>query len=356
VADVRVVGIEKTFGETKVLKGVSVSVPEGGFCVLVGSSGCGKSTLLRCIAGLEEPTAGTIHIGQRDVTRLPPRDRDIAMVFQSYALYPHLTVAKNLAFGLELRKTPQADIDKRVAEVAELLGLTPLLSRLPKELSGGQRQRVAMGRAIARRPAVFLFDEPLSNLDAALRSQVRVQIRKLHDSLSATSVYVTHDQVEAMTLADVMVVLHQGRVEQSGAPLDVYRKPRTRFVAGFLGTPSMAFLAGELRDGTLALAGGGRIALPAYAGQAVGAVELGVRAEDLVLAEDGPLRGEVDVVEALGSETFAHVTGDFGTVIAKLPARAMVKRGDKISLVPEATGTHLFDAQTGLAVERREPS
>ena len=351
MAEVRVVGIEKTFGDTKVLRGVSVDVPEGGFCVLVGSSGCGKSTLLRCIAGLEEPTAGTVHIGTRDVTRLPPRDRDIAMVFQSYALYPHLTVAKNLAFGLELRKTPQKEIDARVAEVAELLGLTPLLARLPKELSGGQRQRVAMGRAIARRPSVFLFDEPLSNLDAALRSQVRVQIRKLHDRLEATSIYVTHDQVEAMTLADVMVVLHQGQVEQAGAPLDVYRKPRTRFVAGFLGTPSMAFLRGVAGDGALTIEGGARVSLEGY--DASGEVELGVRAEDLVLSDDGPLRGEVDVVEALGNETFAHVVGSFGTLIAKLPARAMVKRGDQIALTPDPSGKHLFDATTGLALERR---
>jgi ABC-type sugar transport system ATPase subunit len=350
MAEVRIQGVEKTFGSTHVLRGVSVDVPEGGFCVLVGASGCGKSTLLRCIAGLEEPTAGTIHIGDRDVTRLPPRDRDIAMVFQSYALYPHLTVAKNLAFGLELRKTPPAEIDKRIAEVAELLGLTPLLGRLPKELSGGQRQRVAMGRAIARRPAVFLFDEPLSNLDAALRSQVRVQIRKLHDSLAATSVYVTHDQVEAMTLADVMVVLNQGQVEQIGPPLDIYRKPRTRFVAGFLGTPSMAFLKGELAGKQLTLKGGGVMELRAYEGQGTGAVELGVRAEDLLVGDDGPLRGEVDVVEALGSETFAHVHGAFGSVIVKLPARSTVKRGDTVGLTPDLASAHLFDEKTGLSL------
>src|SRR3954471_1270982 len=246
MASVDVSGLTKQFGSTQVLKGVSVAIPEGAFAVLVGPSGCGKSTLLRLLAGLEQADSGTIRFGDRDVTRLEPRERDIAMVFQSYALYPHLTVRENLAFGLKLRGTPQKEIDARIAEVAPQLGLGEYLDRLPRALSGGQRQRVAMGRAIVRRPSLFLFDEPLSNLDAALRAQVRVDIRKLHDRLGATSVYVTHDQVEAMTLADVLFVLNKGVVEQAGAPLEIFARPATRFVAGFLGSPAMNFAEVEL--------------------------------------------------------------------------------------------------------------
>src|SRR6185369_7260251 len=248
MASVNVTKLLKTFGQTQVLKGVSVDIPDGAFAVLVGPSGCGKSTLLRLLAGLENVDEGTIRFGDRDVTQLEPRERDIAMVFQSYALYPHLTVRDNLAFGLKLRKADPKDIERRVAEASEMLGLGPLLDRLPRALSGGQRQRVAMGRAIVRRPSLFLFDEPLSNLDAALRAQVRVDIRKLHDRLQATSVYVTHDQVEAMTLADVLFVLNKGVVEQSGAPLEVYARPLTKFVAGFLGSPAMNFLDAHLEQ------------------------------------------------------------------------------------------------------------
>ncbi|HSQ66326.1 MAG TPA: ATP-binding cassette domain-containing protein, partial [Polyangiaceae bacterium] len=239
-------GVHKAFGATQVLRGVDLSVPEGGFAVLVGSSGCGKSTLLRSIAGLETVDAGSIHLAGRDVTRLAPRDRDIAMVFQSYALYPHLSVRDNLAFGLKLRGVARGEIEARVREVSQMLGLEALLDRLPKQLSGGQRQRVAMGRAIARRPTMFLFDEPLSNLDAALRAEVRVDIRRLHDRLHATTVYVTHDQVEAMTLADTLWVMNKGLVEQSGPPLEVYERPRTRFVATFLGSPAMNLLDAKL--------------------------------------------------------------------------------------------------------------
>ncbi|HEY8074935.1 MAG TPA: ATP-binding cassette domain-containing protein, partial [Labilithrix sp.] len=230
-------GIHKAFGTTKILRGVDLEIPEGSFAVLVGPSGCGKSTLLRLVAGLETADEGTITLAGRDVTSLPPRDRDVAMVFQSYALYPHLTVRDNLAFGLELRGTEKSEIEKRIREASAMLGLEPLLDRLPKQLSGGQRQRVAMGRAIVRRPNIFLFDEPLSNLDAALRAEVRVDIRRLHDRLKATTLYVTHDQVEAMTLADTLWVLNGGLVEQKGPPLEVYEKPRTKFVATFLGSP-----------------------------------------------------------------------------------------------------------------------
>src|SRR5262245_9741883 len=242
MASVTVTALRKRFGSTEVLRGVDIEIPQGSFAVLVGPSGCGKSTLLRLLAGLEEADSGSIRFGEKDVTKLEPRDRDIAMVFQSYALYPHLTFRENLAFGLRLRKAPPAEIDRRVQEASEMLGLSALLDRLPRALSGGQRQRVAMGRAIVRRPSLFLFDEPLSNLDAALRSQVRVDIRKLHDRLNATSIYVTHDQVEAMTLADVLFVINRGAVEQCGAPLDVYARPATRFVAGFLGSPTMNFV------------------------------------------------------------------------------------------------------------------
>ena len=240
--------VTKSFGPTHVLRGVDVHVPDGGFAVLVGPSGCGKSTLLRLIAGLEEVTAGTIHFGEREVTHLEPRERDIAMVFQSYALYPHLTVRDNLAFGLRLRKTDEAVIRQRVAEAAAMLGLEALLDRLPKALSGGQRQRVALGRAIVREPKVFLFDEPLSNLDAKLRVTTRTEIKNLHQRLGVTTVYVTHDQEEAMTLGDRIVVMSDGRIQQVDTPLHIYRKPANRFVAAFLGAPPMNFLNGTVAE------------------------------------------------------------------------------------------------------------
>jgi sn-glycerol 3-phosphate transport system ATP-binding protein/multiple sugar transport system ATP-binding protein len=348
---VLVTGLKKSFGDTHILKGIDLEVPSGGFCVLVGPSGCGKSTLLRCLAGLEEPSSGSIHIGDREVTHLEPRERDIAMVFQSYALYPHLTVRDNLAFGLKLRKAPEAEIARRVEEASGLLGLDPLLDRLPKQLSGGQRQRVAMGRAIVRRPQLFLFDEPLSNLDAALRSQVRVDIRRLHDRLQATSVYVTHDQVEAMTLADVMVVLNQGKIEQSGHPLAIYRKPVTRFVAGFLGSPSMSFLMGAIgATGALELGG---LQLPAPSGldaQPGREVEVGVRAEDGRISDESSWKIRVDVVEALGSETYVHGEGPGGRLVLRLPARSQVKKGDQVGVVIDSEALHVFDRQTGTRI------
>ncbi len=341
MASVQVVELTKSFGETHILKGISLEVPAGGFCVLVGPSGCGKSTLLRCLAGLEEPTSGKILIGDRDVTALEPRERDIAMVFQSYALYPHLSVRDNLAFGLKMRRAAPDEITKRVAEASSLLGLDPLLDRLPKQLSGGQRQRVAMGRAIVRRPQLFLFDEPLSNLDAALRGQVRVDIRKLHDRLQATSVYVTHDQVEAMTLADVMVVLNRGHVEQAGPPLHIYRRPATRFVAGFLGSPSMSFLRGTAApDGSLRV---GDVTLAAPAGLKANPgqlVDIGVRAEEGRLDDASPWRMQVDVVEALGSETYVHGQGPGGSLVLRLEPRSQVKRGDTIGV--SFSSLHVF--------------
>jgi sn-glycerol 3-phosphate transport system ATP-binding protein/multiple sugar transport system ATP-binding protein len=347
MASLSVRGLTKGFGDNTILREIDLEVLAGGFCVLVGPSGCGKSTLLRCLAGLEEPDAGAIRIGDRDVTALPPRDRDIAMVFQSYALYPHLTVRENLAFGLKLRKAPADDIERRVREASDMLGLDTLLDRTPKQLSGGQRQRVAMGRAIVRRPALFLFDEPLSNLDAALRSQVRVEIRRLHDRLGATSVYVTHDQVEAMTLADVMVVLRGGRVEQAGAPLDVYRRPATRFVGGFLGSPTMAFLAATVGPRGLELVGGGSLPMPTEVRASQGQkIDVGLRAEDLSIAEEG-LAGKVEVTEALGSETFVHVETAAGTLIVRAPARIVPRRGDAVFVHVDASSLHLFDGETG---------
>ncbi|RYE90654.1 MAG: sn-glycerol-3-phosphate ABC transporter ATP-binding protein UgpC [Myxococcales bacterium] len=350
MASVQVVALTKSFGDTHILKGITLDVPAGGFCVLVGPSGCGKSTLLRCLAGLEEPTSGQILLGGRDVTAAEPRDRDIAMVFQSYALYPHLSVRDNLAFGLKMRRTAPDEIARRVAKASSQLGLDPLLDRLPRQLSGGQRQRVAMGRAIVRQPQLFLFDEPLSNLDAALRSQVRVEIRKLHDELGATSVYVTHDQVEAMTLADVMVVLNRGNVEQAGPPLDIYRRPATRFVAGFLGSPSMSFLRGAVAaDGSLRV---GDVSLPAPPGLRAPAgteVEVGVRAEEGRLDEASPWVMKAEVVEALGSETYVHGQGPGGALVLRLEPRSTVRRGDRLGVRFESV--HVFAAEGGARLD-----
>jgi ABC-type sugar transport system ATPase subunit len=360
VASVTVRGIEKCFGSTRVLRGIDIDVPDGGFAVLVGPSGCGKSTLLRVIAGLEETDAGTIRFGERDVTRLAPRDRDIAMVFQSYALYPHLSVRDNLAFGLSLRKTPKAEIERRIQEVAPMLGLDQLLERLPRELSGGQRQRVAMGRAIVRRPQLFLFDEPLSNLDASLRAQVRVEIRKLHDRLGATSVYVTHDQVEAMTLADRLFVLRDGQVEQSGAPLEIYAQPATRFVASFLGSPSMNFLPAKLASqGEQWIAEAAGLALP-LAAEALGrgasagrSVVVGVRPHDVRPYGDSgtaPIEPLVDVLEALGTESFAHCTVGEVAFVARLEGNERPSPGQRLRLEVPPPDVHVFDAETGRAL------
>lgn len=351
MAAVTIEGLLKRFGDTEVLKGVDAEVPEGSFAVLVGPSGCGKSTLLRLIAGLEQADGGTIHFDERDVTQLEPRERDVAMVFQSYALYPHLSVRENLCFGLKLRKAKQKDIDKRVEEAAAMLGLEPLLDRMPKALSGGQRQRVAMGRAIVRRPSLFLFDEPLSNLDAALRAQVRVDIRKLHDQLETTSVYVTHDQVEAMTLADVMFVLNRGTVEQAGPPLEVYDKPKSRFVAGFLGSPSMNFLEGKIDGDHVKIVApdgeGPRIAFAPTAKATEGrAVTVGIRPHHVEVAEVGvPL--EVTYTEALGGETYAYGKVAGQSVVVRLDAHERVAPGDVLKLRVEPESVQLFDADNG---------
>lgn len=358
-------GVKKSFGETHILKGVDVEIEEGSFAVLVGSSGCGKSTLLRLVAGLEEADEGSIWLAGRDVTSLPPRDRDVAMVFQSYALYPHLPVRENLAFGLRLRKTPSAEIDKRVKEASAMLGLDPFLDRLPKQLSGGQRQRVAMGRAIVRRPTIFLFDEPLSNLDAALRAEVRVDIRRLHDRLEATTLYVTHDQVEAMTLADVLWVMNQGLVEQKGPPLEVYERPRSLFVATFLGSPAMNLVDAKLtRSEGRWIASGPDLRLAVdetrFGAELVlgRAVKVGVRPHDLSRATDeksasGELK--VEVVEALGFEAFAYgwIRQAGPRIVVRLDGEdaRCVRAGSTLPLTAEPSRVHLFDTATGRALD-----
>jgi sn-glycerol 3-phosphate transport system ATP-binding protein/multiple sugar transport system ATP-binding protein len=352
-------GVTKAFGATKILKGVDLEIPEGSFAILVGSSGCGKSTLLRIVAGLETVDSGSVRLAGRDVTALPPRERDVAMVFQSYALYPHLTVEENLAFGLRLRKTPEPEIASRVREASAMLGLEQLLGRLPKQLSGGQRQRVAMGRAIVRRPNVFLFDEPLSNLDAALRAEVRVDIRRLHDRLGATTLYVTHDQVEAMTLADVLYVMNAGLVEQKGAPLDVYERPRTLFVAKFLGSPQMNLMEGKLarKDGRW-IAEGDDLSLAVDEERfgrdlALGKkVIVGVRPHDLEVASEGGA-GElkIELVEALGFEAYAHgwVRAAGPRIVVRLEG-VKAKVGDTLRVTADPSKVHLFDPQTERAL------
>jgi ABC-type sugar transport system ATPase subunit len=361
-------GVKKAFGAQPILRGVDLEIAEGAFAVLVGPSGCGKSTLLRLIAGLEQADEGTISLAGRDVTHLPPRDRDVAMVFQSYALYPHLTVRENLAFGLKLRGTPAAEIATRIQEASTMLSLDPLLARLPKQLSGGQRQRVAMGRAIVRRPTLFLFDEPLSNLDAALRAEVRVEIRRLHDRLKATTLYVTHDQVEAMTLADTLWVMNGGHVEQSGKPLDIYERPRTKFVAGFLGSPQINFVDAVLKekDGGLVAEGSGlvvpvdeeRFGRALVAGRKV---TVGIRPHDLRPVDAGSkdviatLR--IEIVEALGFEAFAHgwITASGPKVIVRLESSQLkqVHVAGSLSLTVDRAHVHLFDAATGIALTER---
>ena len=347
MASVSIRNVIKRFGETPVLHGVSIEIPDGSFTVLVGPSGCGKSTLLRMVAGLENISGGEIAIAGKVVNQVPPKERDIAMVFQNYALYPHMTVKDNMAFSLALAKKDKAFIDERVDKAAAILGLKPLLGRFPRQLSGGQRQRVAMGRAIVRDPQVFLFDEPLSNLDAKLRVAMRSEIKELHQRLKTTSVYVTHDQIEAMTMADQIVVMHDGRVEQIGSPLGLYDRPANRFVAGFIGSPAMNFIDGTQKDGALVTASGAR--LPLAAAQAANdgrAMVYGIRPEHLDLADDG-VEAEVVVIEPTGSET--QLVARVGTqeIIAVFRERHPFAPGQKIRLKPRAPVAHLFDAASG---------
>ncbi|MCG6902111.1 MAG: sn-glycerol-3-phosphate ABC transporter ATP-binding protein UgpC [Rhodobacter sp.] len=344
MAEVTIRDLRKSYGATEVIHGVDVDIHDGEFVVLVGPSGCGKSTLLRMIAGLEGVTSGTVQIGDRVVNNLPPSQRDIAMVFQNYALYPHKTVASNMAFSLRMRRMDKVEIRKRVDHAAEILGLTPYLNRYPRALSGGQRQRVAMGRAIVRDPQVFLFDEPLSNLDAKLRVQMRAEIRELHQRLSTTTVYVTHDQIEAMTMADKIVVMQDGVIEQIGSPLDLYDNPVNRFVAGFIGSPSMNFLEGHFQGNTVTV-GETTVSLPGRAG-AGQTVTMGVRPEHLELADEG-LAVTVAVVEPTGSEThvITHYNGQDITAVFR--ERHAFRPGKVIHLRPMPEHVHLFDAGSG---------
>jgi multiple sugar transport system ATP-binding protein len=350
MASVQIRDVRKAFGAVEVLHGVDVKISDGEFVVLVGPSGCGKSTLLRMIAGLENITSGEIRIGERVVNNVPPKERDIAMVFQNYALYPHMTVAANMAFSLKLRGAPKSEVDARVRRAAEILGLVPLLDRFPRQLSGGQRQRVAMGRAIVRDPQVFLFDEPLSNLDAKLRVAMRTEIKELHQRLETTTVYVTHDQIEAMTMADKIVVMHDGVVEQIGAPLELYDRPDNLFVAGFIGSPAMNFLKGSIRrNGAHAFHGPGGVPLPlaaASAGSDGQKAIYGVRPEHFSIADDGA-EAEIQVVEPTGSEiqVVAKLGGE--DVIAVFRERHQFKPGDRIRLKPDPQLVHLFDETTG---------
>jgi multiple sugar transport system ATP-binding protein len=329
-SSVQLAGVGKRFGSTPVIGEVSLDIEPGEFIVFVGPSGCGKSTLLRLIAGLEEPSAGTIHISGRDVTHAHPSKRGVAMVFQSYALYPHMSVAENMAFGLKIQKSPKSEIDTRVRKAAAILQLESLLERKPRALSGGQRQRVAIGRAIVREPDVFLFDEPLSNLDASLRGQMRVEIARLHAQLGTTMIYVTHDQVEAMTLASRIVVLNRGRIEQAGTPLELYHRPANLFVAGFLGSPGMNFLPAHV-----------------VARKSSQAVTVGVRPEHVTLASSGDgLPAEVAMVERLGGEALAHfrVEAAGHAVVAKLSGDTALAARDQVRLQIDAERCHFFDA------------
>jgi multiple sugar transport system ATP-binding protein len=350
MASVAIRDVRKSFGSTQVLHGVDVDIRDGEFVILVGPSGCGKSTLLRMIAGLENISSGEIRIGDRVVNDLAPKERDIAMVFQNYALYPHMTVRDNMAFSMKLRRAPKAEIEATVARAAGILGLGSLLDRYPRQLSGGQRQRVAMGRAIVRDPQVFLFDEPLSNLDAKLRVQMRTEIKELHQRLGTTIVYVTHDQIEAMTMADKIVVMHDGIVEQVGAPLDLYDRPDNLFVASFIGSPAMNLLKGHVRaNGSLHFEGEGGMRLPI--GAAPAALDgrpaiLGVRPEHLRLSPEG-VPAEVVVVEPTGSETQVVARIGGGEIVCLFRDRIQARPGETIRVQPDLAVTHLFDAETG---------
>jgi multiple sugar transport system ATP-binding protein len=349
MASVEIGEVHKYFGKTHIIKGVSVDIADGEFCVLVGPSGCGKSTLLRMIAGLEEISSGDIRIGSKVVNNMPPKERDIAMVFQNYALYPHMTVRDNMAFSLMLAKQDKTTIEGRLSKAADILGLNALMDRYPRQLSGGQRQRVAMGRAIVRDSQVFLFDEPLSNLDAQLRVAMRTEIKALHQRLKTTSIYVTHDQIEAMTMADKIVVMKDGLVEQTGSPLDLYDRPANRFVAGFIGSPSMNFLPGQVQGHEVILSDGSRLPMPAHAKAEQGqSVIYGTRPEHIEIAPAGQgVATQVLLVEPTGAETqvYTRIAGvDVNSVFRE---RHTFTPGQTIYLRPDASRAHLFDAGTG---------
>ena len=351
MASVTIASVKKRFGEVEVLHGVDIDIADGSFAVLVGPSGCGKSTLLRMLAGLEQISDGEIRIGERRVNDVPPKQRDIAMVFQNYALYPHMTVRENMAFALMLAKLDAATIEAKVGRAADILGLKDLLQRYPRQLSGGQRQRVAMGRAIVRDPQVFLFDEPLSNLDAQLRVAMRTEIKELHQRLRTTSIYVTHDQIEAMTMGDQVVVMKDGRVEQTGSPLELYDRPANLFVAGFIGSPAMNFLPGKLRrsggDASVELADGSRVMAPQGSGGVDGQpVVFGTRPEHLALSDSG-IAVQVAVVEPTGADTFVACRHQGNELSVVFHERHAFPPGSTIHLQPDLQRAHLFDAGTG---------
>jgi len=341
----------KSFGPLEVIHGVSIDISDGEFVILVGPSGCGKSTLLRMIAGLEDIDSGEIAIGERIVNYVPPKDRDIAMVFQNYALYPHMTVADNMGFSLRLQRAPKAEIQRRVNDVAQILGLTSFLERYPKQLSGGQRQRVAMGRAIVRNPKVFLFDEPLSNLDAKLRVAMRAEIKELHQRLQTTTVYVTHDQIEAMTMADRIVVMREGIIEQTGVPLDVYDRPANLFVAEFIGSPAMNLIEGRIQaNGTACVVAESGTTFPIATTPAASdgrPVVCGIRPEHVQIADEGT-PAEVIVVEPTGSETLVMLKLNSIDFVAIFRERVTAKPGETIRIKPDPTSVHLFDPESGL--------
>jgi multiple sugar transport system ATP-binding protein len=352
MASVTITAVKKNFGEVPILHGVDIEIRDGSFTVLVGPSGCGKSTLLRMIAGLEQISAGEIRIGDRRVNDVPPKERDIAMVFQNYALYPHMTVRENMAFSLELAKQDKATVASKVARAAEILALGALLDRYPRQLSGGQRQRVAMGRAIVRDPQVFLFDEPLSNLDAKLRVAMRSEIKELHLRLKTTSIYVTHDQIEAMTMGDKIVVMRDGRIEQTGSPLDLYDHPANQFVAGFIGSPAMNFLPGTLRraggSARIELNDGTQLDAPPRSGGVDGQpVIFGTRPEHLTLADAGGIPARVVVMEPTGMDTFIACRHGGVDLAAVFRERHDFAPGSTIHLLPDLQRAHLFDAGTG---------
>ncbi|HWW04813.1 sn-glycerol-3-phosphate import ATP-binding protein UgpC [Collimonas sp.] len=357
MAKVHLENVKKTYGKAPktvdVIHGISIDIADGEFIVMVGPSGCGKSTLLRMVAGLEEITSGDIVIGDRVVNKLEPKDRDIAMVFQNYALYPHMSVYENMAYGLKIRGLGKDDIEARVQKAAKILELGALLQRTPRQLSGGQRQRVAMGRAIVREPAVFLFDEPLSNLDAKLRVQMRLEIQKLHRTLGTTSLYVTHDQVEAMTLGQRMIVMNGGRAEQIGTPAQVYAKPATTFVASFIGSPPMNLLQGRLAaDGSsFALANADAVPLP-FAHSAIAGHDciMGLRPEQLIFGQPG-LNMRAELVEALGADLLVHASIGDQLLVMRVPAATAVETGQQITAGFDAAALHWFNPQTTQRIE-----
>ena len=356
--------VVKAFGKTEVVHGVDLEIKDREFAVLVGPSGCGKSTVLRMIAGLEQTTSGTIQIGDRMVNDVAPKDRSVAMVFQNYALYPHMNVFNNMSFGLKLRKTPKPEIEKRVNEAAAILGLENLLLRKPFELSGGQRQRVAMGRAIVRKPSVFLFDEPLSNLDAKLRTQMRTEIKRLHQNVQSTIVYVTHDQVEAMTLADRIVVMKDGNIEQIGKPLDLFEKPENTFVAGFIGTPPMNLVPARVVSSgsalTLQFSTEISLPIPEKPGHSLKdgmAVIVGLRTEDLTISnanhsypDTWKINGIVEVVEPLGGETIMHMNFSGVKFIAKSEGRRIIQPGEQMNIAMNLKHLHIFDGDSSFSI------